>query len=434
MRALAAATFALQEQPPPGFVAAAAPPEPDFVVKLDARVQLAGLRANLPAPVARGPVAATGATARKASSRGGAARISRPQPKAAAPLPPRVAPFPQLPELDLVPRAAVWEVLMLWDMGNTFASLLQLPPFSLDRAAAAFWDCRPLAPSPLAGARAAAATLFSDFCCGLARVIKGERTASLAAGVSLTTAHQEGITASALETALGRVAWPAHVADLFGRTDMDDDGDGAPAGSAFSAAATEALSAALEADADCWDALEPAQRLALATSLADVASGSDAFREHFNAAYEAAQASQRLGRVPANPVRQSAGDGLDTRPAAEEGAHATLDEAAIHVARTWEDAAADRSLLRRGQPVGVDELGNRYYEPLVLVPRPSSPLGCCLDAALASMRRRRFASGSRRVPAKRLALRRQHQSTTAIPPSNPRRRRCRVACSARDAW
>lgn len=408
MRALAAATFALQEQPPPGFMAAAAPPEPDFVVKLDARVQLAGLRANLPAPAARGPAVA--ATARKAAPRAGnPARTARPQPKAAAPLPPRVAPFPQLPQLDLVPHAAVWDVLMLWDMGNTFAPLLQLPPFSLDRAAAAFWDCRPLAPAPLAGARAAAATLFSDFCCGLARVIKGERAASLAAGASLTAAHQEGITASALETALGRVAWPAHVADLFGRTDMDDDGDWAPAGSAFSAAATEALSAALEADADCWDALQPSQRLALATSLADVASGSDALREYFNAAYEAAQASQRLGRVPANPVRQSAGDGLDTRAAAEDDANATLDEATIQVARSWEDAAADRSLLRRGQPVGVDELGNRYYElgaaaganalfvahPAGVTAGSDSSVGCALLDFGSAPRWSTVASGSR---------------------------------------
>ena len=369
MRALAAADSERNAQSAPGFVGAV--PEADLIVQLDARLQLAGLRATLPAPVQR-DAGTSGATARKVPSRGtGGVKSAAPRSvaQAAITLPPRIAPFPQLPDFDIVPQAAVWDVLMLWDMGNTFAPLLHLPPFSVERAAAAFWDCRARgsAPDEAAGAslhpgcRAAASTLFSDFCCGLFRVISGERTTAGLPSASLTAAHPEDVTASALEVTINRVAWPARVADYFGRSEDNEDADGSPTGSAFSDAATAALSAALESDTDCWAALEPAQRLVLATSLADAASASETFREYFNDAHEAAQAAQRLGRVPANPVRQSRGKLETPATAVEEKADAPpIDDATA--TRTWEEAAADRSLLRRGQPVGVDELGNRYYE------------------------------------------------------------------------
>ena len=343
--------------------------EPDFIVKLDARVQLAGLRATLhSAPLPRGS-GACGATARKPLARGAGVKPSAPRhlPLGAAPLPPRAAPFPQLPELELLPQAAVWDVLMLWDMGNTFAPLLQLPSFSIDRASAAFWDCsalrsasdEPTVTSQHDGNIAAAATLFSDFCCGLFRVISGECTATLTAGASLTAVLPEDVTAPALEATISRIAWPARVASYLGRTDTDEDADEAPV-VLFSEAATAALSVAVEADNDCWAVLDPSQRLALATSLADAASASDTFREYFNTAHEAAQAAQRLGRVPANPVRLPVGGEPKTHATVDEGADAQLDDSPA--ARTWEDAAADRSLLRRGLPVGVDELGNRYHE------------------------------------------------------------------------
>ena len=367
MRALAVASSPL----PPGF---AAPPtqEADFIVKLDARVQLASLRTMLPAPVPRGG-GASGATTRKVSARGSGSKSARTLAQAAVPLLPRAAPFPHLPELDVVPQAAAWEVLMLWDLGNTFGPLLQLPPFSVDRAAAAFWECgapglasgEAAASSPPADARVAAATLFSDFCRGLYRVVSGERNTPWTADASFTvaqpSAHPENVTASALDTSLGRVAWPARVADLFDRADASE--DETPAGAAFSGVATAALSAALEADVDVWAALAPSQRLALATSLADAASASESFREYFNAVHEAAHAAQRLGRVPSNPVRQPVADRGEL-PAPVDGLVAPLADPATPAApaRSWEEAAADRSLLRRGLPVGIDELGNRYYE------------------------------------------------------------------------
>jgi hypothetical protein len=305
---------------------------------------------------------------------------------------------------------------MLWDMGNTFASLLQLPPFPLERAAAAFWGAPPAELLPAGaddeasemdvdvkaavgtlspGDAAAAATLFSDMCRGLLHVLEGRASsASQATCVAYDAAvcgvTPEDVTPAAIEAAIARVAWPARVAAALGSEPAGGAEDAASmltGAGASSGALAAALATVAGTDADPWAALAPPQRLALATALADAASASEPFREHFNAAFEAAQAAYRLGRVQAYPVRPVAlvaaavapllADDAAPEAAAEQppGAIAVADvavagssvDAAVSSApllapRSWEVAAADRALLRRGQPVGVDELGNRYYE------------------------------------------------------------------------
>jgi hypothetical protein len=380
--------------------------ESDFLVKLHAKAQLLSLRAAHPPRAPSLPP--------DAHDGGGGGRPHAPPP-APPPvaLPPRAAAPPPLPPLTLVPADVAWEVLMLWDMGNTFATLLRLPPFPLHRAAAAFWGAPPEQPlladaggdaadmdmdhvahqaaaalSP--GDAAAAATLFSDMCRGLLRVLEGgagDAASGTTHDAAVCGASAEDVTPAAIEAAIARVAWPARAAAALGSEPASDadDAEGVMGGAGVpSGVLAAALAAATGADADPWAALSPAQRLALATALADAASASEPFREHFNAAYEAAQAAHRLGRVQAYPVRPlaliaaaapqplpaddaellpgAAAPAADAVAAAGPSADAAASSAPLLAPRSWEEAAADRALLRRGQPVGVDELGNRFYE------------------------------------------------------------------------
>ena len=394
LRALATSTDAGPPRPLLAYSPTGAPPPPVEAVPKETAAE----GGHAPTAVQEKPRA-------KASNRAPA--------PAAVPRAPRTAPYPQLPLA--VPAAAgvlAVDLLMLWDMVGTFSSLLRLPPVPLSRLVHAFYGAAP-GESLSTGDAVAASCVFADVCSAMVHVLDAHGTRKPSMGQAIRRATRvlsaaDGAQAEAggagdavLAAAVRRAAWPARalawhtraarkaeaadVADavLPAPGDGDDHGaegdhvEGGPpcsppptSGQVASGArlssrtAVRVLLAAQECECDPWTGLQLEQRMALGIALADALSASEPFRSHYDMLTHAATGERIAGRVTlvptaltaAKPVVQTeelpAGGPAEGNPA-EDASPALL---------SWEDASVFRSMLRRGQPIGRDSDGRRYFE------------------------------------------------------------------------